>query len=136
MINQNACIISSSARAEKQIIRQEKRRFIMNRLQIAQYIALGATALSVIGGLLGGLSGSSVGTVLMCVGFVAGLISYIFGGLGTAIKMAGGIAKWGWIVVPFPYDIMTFIMSFIFAIFAFVFLPIIPVRKAYKESMR
>lgn len=37
----------------------------MNRLKIAQYIALGATALSVIGG------------------------------LGTAIKMAGGIAKWG-----------------------------------------
>lgn len=107
----------------------------MNRLKNAQYIALGATALSVIGGLLGGMSGSNVGAVLMCVGFVAGLVSYIFGGLGTAIKMAGGIAKWGWIVVPFPYDIMTFIMSFIFAIFAFIFLPIIPVRKAYKESM-
>ncbi len=99
----------------------------MNRLKIAQYIALGATALSVIGGLLGGLSGSEFGATLMSIGFVAGLVSYIFGGLGTAIKMAGGIAKWGWIIVPFPYDIMTFIFSFIFAIFAFVFLPIIPV---------
>lgn len=107
----------------------------MNRLKIAQYIALGATALSVIGGLLGGMAGVNVGTMIMYVGFVAGLVSYIFGGLGTAIKMAGGIAKWGWIVVPFPYDIMTFIMSFIFAIIAFIFLPIIPVRKAYKESM-
>ncbi len=107
----------------------------MNRLQIAQYIALGATVLSVIGGIAGGLSGSTFGTILMAIGFIAGLISYIFGGLGTAIKMAGGIAKWGWIVVPFPYDIMTFIMSFMFAIIAFVFLPIIPVRKAYKESM-
>lgn len=107
----------------------------MNRLKIAQYIALGATAFSGIGGILGGLSGSDFGAILMCVGFIAGLVSYIFGGLGTAIKMAGGIAKWGWIVVPFPYDIMTFILSFIFAIFAFVFFPIIPVRKAYKESM-
>jgi len=107
----------------------------MNRLQIAQHIALGATALSVIGGLVGGMSGSDFGMILMCIGFVAGLVSYIFGGLGTAIKMAGGIAKWGWIVVPFPYDIMTFIMSFVSAIFAFIFLPIIPVRKAYKESM-
>lgn len=107
----------------------------MNRLKIAQYIALGATALSVIGGLLGGMSGSEIGTVLMGLGFVTGLVSYIFGGLGTAIRMAGGIAKWGWIIVPFPYDIMTFVCSFIFAIFAFVFLPIIPVRKAYKESM-
>lgn len=108
----------------------------MNRLKIAQYIALGATAFSVIGGILGGMSGSDFGAILMVIGFVAGLVSYIFGGLGTAIRMAGGIAKWGWIIVPFPYDILTFILSFIFAIFAFVFLPIIPVRKAYKESMR
>ena len=105
----------------------------MNRLKIAQYIALGATILSVVGGILSannvGFGGNLVG-----IGFLAGLVSYIFGGLGTAIKMAGGIAKWGWIIVPFPYDIITFFMSFIFAIFAFVFLPIIPVRKAYKES--
>ena len=107
----------------------------MNRLKIAQYIALGATALSVIGGFLGGLSGAGFGETLMYIGFMVGLVSYIFGGLGTAIKMAGGIAKWGWIVVPFPYDIMTFILSFFFAIIVFVFLPIIPVRKAYKESM-
>lgn len=113
----------------------------MNRMRIAQYIALGATACTVIGVMAGGMagviSGSSVGfgSVLMVIGLAAGLVSYIFGGLGTAIKMAGGIAKWGWIVVPFPYDIMTFIFSFIFAIGAFVFLPIIPVRKAYKESM-
>ena len=107
----------------------------MNRLKIAQYIALGATLFSVVGGLVGGLSGSKVGVILMTIGFVAGLISYIFGGLLTAIRMAGKIAKWGWIVIPFPYDIMTFIFAFIFAIFAFVFLPIIPVRKAYKESI-
>ena len=107
----------------------------MNRLKIAQYIALGATALSVIGGIILGVFGLDCGSALMCMGFIVGLVSYIFGGLGTAIKMAGGIAKWGWIVVPFPYDIMTFIFSFIFAIIAFLFLPIIPVRKAYKESM-
>ncbi len=107
----------------------------MNRFKIAQYIALVATGLSVVGGIVGGLSGSSVGLALMCGGFVVGLVSYVFGGLLTAIRMAGGIAKWGWLVVPFPYDIMTFIFAFIFAVFAFVFLPIIPVRKAYKESV-
>lgn len=106
----------------------------MDRLKIAQYIALGATALSVIGIILGVTTNSSSVASLMALGFIAGLVSYIFGGLGTAIKMAGGIAKWGWIVVPFPYDIMTFFLSFIFAIFTFIFLPIIPVRKAYKES--
>ncbi len=107
----------------------------MNRLKIAQYIASGATAISLIGVVFGGLTGSAFGVILMSIGFVTGLVSYIFGGFGTALKMAGGIAKWGWVIVPFPYDIVTFIFSFIFAIFAFVFLPIIPVRKAYKESM-
>ena len=105
----------------------------MNRLKIAQYIALGATVVSIIGGILAA-NNVGFGGTLLGLGFLAGLFSYIFGGLGNAIKMDGGIAKWGWIVVPFPYDLMTFFMSFFFAIFAFVFLPIIPVRKAYKES--
>lgn len=105
----------------------------MNRLKIAQYIALGATIVSIIGGLAGGLSGSTLGTTLMTIGFIAGLVSYVFGGFGTAVKMAGRIAKWGWCIVPFPYDILTFILAFVIAIFVFVFLPIIPVRKAYKE---
>lgn len=107
----------------------------MNRFTIAQYIALGATACSVIGGVILEITGSNIGTFLMCIGFFAGLVSYIFGGFLTAIKMAGGIAKWGWMLLPFPYDIATFIIAFIFAIFAFAFLPIIPVRKAYKASM-
>lgn len=107
----------------------------MKRLKIAQYIASGATALTVIGAIIGMAASSNVGSTLMGIGFLVGLVSYIFGGLGTAIKMAGGIAKWGWIIVPFPYDLMTFMFSFIFAFYAFAFLPIIPIRKAYKESM-
>ncbi len=106
----------------------------MNRLKIAQYIALTATILSAIGVLLQGFYGSDFGAFLISIGFITGLVSYFFGGFGTAIKMAGKIAKWGWIVVPFPFDLVTFLFSFIFAIYAFAFFPIIPVRKAYKES--
>lgn len=106
----------------------------MNRLKIAQYIALGATACSVIGALLGGMSGSKIGVTLMTIGFLMGVVSYLFGGLLTAIKMAGGIAKWGWVVAPFPYDLITGPLAFVFAAFALFFVPIIPVRKAYKES--
>ena len=105
----------------------------MNRLQIAQYIALGATAFSVVGFMLNSMAGLEFGWALMMIGFMGGLVAYIFGGLFTAIKMAGGIAKWGWLVVPFPYDLMTFFISLIFAFIAFTFLPIIPVRKAYKQ---
>ena len=104
----------------------------MNRLKIAQYIALGASVISVIGGILLAKSVGFGGT-LLAIGFFGGLVSYIFGGFGTAIRMACGIAKWGWIAAPFPFDIATFGISFIFAIYAFMFLPIIPVRKAYKK---
>lgn len=103
----------------------------MKTLKIAQYIALVATVLSILGFCLD----TSASMTLMGLGFFLGLASYIFGGLGTAIKMAGKIAKWGWIVVPFPYDLITGFASFAFAIVAFIFLPIIPIRKAYKETM-
>lgn len=107
----------------------------MNRFKIAQYIALGATAFSVLGFYLGVIKGYDIALILMCIGFIGGLVSYLFGGLGKAFSMAGKIAFWGWVAVPFPYDILTFLLSFIFAIFVFIFLPIIPVRKAYKENM-
>lgn len=107
----------------------------MNRFKIAQYIALGATLISVLGFYLGAIQDIHFGFSLMGVGFVGGLVSYMFGGLGKAFSMAGKIAFWGWVAVPFPYDILTFLLSFVFAIIVFVFLPIIPVRKAYKEHV-
>ncbi|MDE7416189.1 MAG: hypothetical protein K2N44_07795 [Lachnospiraceae bacterium] len=108
----------------------------MNRWKIAQYIALGATVLSVLGFCLQNMAGLELGTILMGAGFVAGFISYIFGGLWTAVRMAGGIAKWGWVILPFPFDLVTFAAAFAFALMVFIYLPIIPVRKAYKESVR
>lgn len=105
----------------------------MGRLKIAQYIAVGATALSVIASIVG--TNTEVGNVLMVFGVLGALVSYLFGGFGTAVKIASKIAKWGWFVVPFPLDIITFIVAFIVTIYVFLFLPIIPVRKAYKESL-
>lgn len=108
----------------------------MDRLKIAQYVALVATVSLILGIYLTTSTNSNFGASLIGVGFGGGLISYIFGGLGTAIKMAGKIAKWGWIIVPFPLDIATFIFAFFLAIMVFFCLPIIPIRKAYKESRR
>ena len=68
-------------------------------------------------------------------GVMAGIVSYFFGGFGTAVRMAGKIAKWGWLIVPFPYDIVTGMVSFFISIMVFIGLPIIPIRKAYKEQM-
>ena len=108
----------------------------MNRYVIAQIIALVATALSVIGFILvyKGIN-DSLGGTLVLVGFAVGIVSYLFGGLLTAIKMSAGIAKWGWFLVPFPLDILTFFVCLIVAFIVFIFIPIIPVRIAYKNNM-
>ena len=112
---------------------EKKGRFIMKRLKIAQYIAMAATIMSVISWMVG--THTEMGMVLMFFGTLGALVSYLFGGFGTAVKIASKIAKWGWFVVPFPLDIITFIVAFIVTIYVFLFLPIIPVRKAYKESL-
>lgn len=64
----------------------------MERLVTAQKIALGATVFSIVGGVL---STTTLGTYIMLIGFIAGIVAYIYGGFGTAVRMAGTIAKWG-----------------------------------------
>lgn len=65
----------------------------VDRLKIAQYIALAATLLSIIGSILGAWSGSTVGSCFLSAGFITALVSYIFGGFGTAVSAALNIAK-------------------------------------------
>ena len=84
----------------------------MKRIEIAQYIALGATCLTVLGFVLSGIFGGRIPMSMMGYGVMAGIVSYFFGGFGTAVRMAGKIAKWGWLIVPFPYDIVTGMVSF------------------------
>ena len=111
---------------------KHEKEIIMERLEKAQKIAVIATVFSVVGA---ALSATDLGAYLKLIGFIAGIAAYIYGGFGTAVRMAGKIAKWGWIIAPFPYDIVTLIASFFYAIFVFIFIPIIPIRKAYKESL-
>ena len=106
----------------------------MKKMVIAQYIAIVATCMTVIGFLLNLATHTSFSASMFATGMMIGMISYFFGGFGTAVKMAGKIAKWGWIILPFPYDIVTGLVAFFISIFVFMALPIIPIRKAYKEQ--
>ena len=113
--------------------------FWNNRYIYAQYIALGATILSCVGFFLMmkniGEGASLIGTLMFVVGMMLTCVSYCFGGLLSAIKGSLTIAKWGWLVVPFPYDIVTGILAFVVSIFAFFLVPIIPVRKACQQKL-
>ncbi len=105
----------------------------MTRTKLAQIIALVATMFSVAGFYFYSVDSSGIGVFLIPLGFMLGLVSYVFAGLGTAIRMSAGIAKWGWFLAPFPIDIVTFLFSFIAALVVFACFPIIPVRRACKD---
>lgn len=111
--------------------------FWKNRYVHAQRIALAATPLSVIGfiGIIGSMDGEMVAIwpILFVLGMALTCVAYLLGGLLTAIKCALKIAKWGWIIIPFPYDLVTGFLAFFAGLLVFLLVPIIPVRKAYLE---
>lgn len=73
-------------------------------------------------------------TIVGFIWLVTTPAAYICGGFWQAVKMSLNIGKWGWLVVPFPYDILTFIVASVVALAVFLFVPIIPVNKAAKEN--
>lgn len=107
----------------------------MNKLRTAMYIATGATILSVVGYLIR-MASPEVGLAISNIGMLVGIVSYFYGGFKQACQAALKIAKFGWYIVAFPMDIVTFFLSFFLGIVIFLYLPIIPVYKAYKESQQ
>ena len=107
-----------------------------NRYTCAQYIAIAATLLNALGLLTFGTDGTAlnmIGALALCLGIVLTFCAYCLGGLWTAVKAALNIAKWGWLVVPFPYDLATGPVAFVLAMIVLFLFPIVPVHKALKE---
>lgn len=109
---------------------------IENRYTIAKILAWVATIINVVSIFFYSKGNAYEAWIIgIFLGVLLALIAYCFGGFGAALKSSLTIAKWGWIVVPFPYDLATFVIALFFSIIAFFLIPIIPIRKAYKESM-
>lgn len=104
----------------------------MKRYTIAQIMAAIASVMT-IGGIALFSKGNENGMLLLLFGMLLAFVSYLFGGLGTAIKMSWGIARWGFVAVPFPANLLTVLVTFFLSLLVFFFVPIIPVRKATKE---
>lgn len=107
----------------------------------AQKIALAATALEILGLIVaccGSLSDFIVGFgfLMFNVGIVFAVISYIAGGMSKVVAIAKKLAKWSWFLAPFPYDLAIAPGVFLMVILMFLFLPIVPVRMAYKDSLK
>ncbi|MBO4395221.1 MAG: hypothetical protein J5819_02605 [Eubacterium sp.] len=83
-------------------------------------------------------SGSFIGGVIavfIVIGFIATVVSYATGGLIEAIKSALHVGKWGWLLMSFPVDIFTGLISTIAAFYILVAFPIYPVYKSCKKYL-
>ena len=62
-------------------------------------------------------SNSTVGGLLLFVAIIGAFASYIIGGgVKIALSSAWKLAKFGWFILPFPYDIITGILGFILGV--------------------
>lgn len=109
----------------------------MNRFEIANYIAIAATSLTLGGSIVVGsfLGFGDLGAMLFLLGIIVSFASYIFAGLLTALKMSLKLSLWGWYIAPVPYSIITFFMTFFVSLLVLVMIPIIPIRKVYNDNM-
>ncbi len=121
------------AKAEKVIAKSQKK---IEKSKIGLIVAGVATALTAIAFLVPVLD------FLIVFAFLASIAAYIIGGgIKIALKTAWKIAKFGWFIIPFPYDIATGICTLIFAVFGFLFIPVVfvfvnflQIKKDLKEA--
>lgn len=106
----------------------------MNRLKIARNIASVDLLILIVGIMLDTAMKLGIASTVLVICMFIGIVAYIFGGIKTAVKMSVKIMKWGWVVIPFPFDLITLPLTFALAILLFLFVPYVPINKAYKES--
>ena len=107
----------------------------MSRAGLGQIVSCVSTALSVAGSLilLDSNNSKSYGFIFLLSSFVTSMISYLIYryGFKNGIRMVKKMSRIGWDIIPFPYNVFTFLVALTAGMAILFFLPIIPVRKAY-----
>ena len=125
--------IFNDAAYAKDIMKQSEER--LKRVKIGLIISVVAS----ICGFISFTHGSThiIFEVIGFVAFVGAIASYVIGGgFMDAIRMALKIGKIGWLIMPFPVDIVTGIISTIFSLVAFFLLPVIFVSLNYIQTKK
>ena len=73
-----------------------------------------------------------VGDTLAVIWIVGSIAGYILGGgIKVALGTAWKLAKFGWIIVPFPFDLMTGTLTFVIACVVFLLFPVVFVFSSF-----
>lgn len=106
-------------------------------------IGLGIAAVASLLTILGLSNGGNNPTYFFGACLLAFPAYLIGGGLGGALKTAWRLGTIGWILIPFPYDILTGLLTFLFSLFAFFCFPVVFVftnyvahNRNYKEAKK
>ena len=79
--------------------------------------------------------GGTIGDVLAVIWMIGLVVGYVLGGgLKGAIGFALKLGKFGWLIIPFPFDIMTGMLSIGLAFLLFLFCPAIFVFLSFIKS--
>ena len=109
-----------SYEAAKDMVKTAKAK--RTRHLIALGISAAATGLTAYGLLS---NGGEMATVYMMLAFLLAIPAYIIGGgFGKVLKTAANLGKFGWLIIPFPFDIVTGLFTFIIAVFALFCVPL------------
>lgn len=113
----------------------------LNRIKLGLKIAAAAELFYFLGMFIPKMPQTLV-SLFMILAFLSTFAAYIIGGgFGSAVKMAWKVAKkiatFGWLIVPFPADIITgFIclwVAIIVPIFAFILIPLLLIFINYTQ---
>ena len=116
----------------KDIARTAKRRKIRHLVAVA--LSALATGFSAYG--LFGVGGTEM-VVYFIYAFMLAIPAYLIGGgFGKILKTAGKLGKFGWLILPFPVDIITGLLTFVLAGFALFCVPLFFTFAGFVESNR
>lgn len=104
-----------------------------NRYFIAKNIATVATVFSVIGVIMNMSGAGEIASTFIGIGVLGAFVSYVFGGFLKAITNTLNIAKWGLVVVNFPFNLIAFLVTAILALCVMFLVPIVPVSQSARE---
>ncbi|MCR4902623.1 MAG: hypothetical protein K6A23_07185 [Butyrivibrio sp.] len=127
----NSITFDNTAYAQQILNESESK---LKRVKIGLIIAAITSVISIIGYTA---TNNNLSTILMLVSLIGSLVSYIIGGgFMNALSWGVKIGKIGWIIMPFPVDIVTGLTASLFAILVFLFLPVIFVLLSYFQTKK
>jgi hypothetical protein len=107
----------------------------MNRITIAKILAVVASVMGAISVYHTSFGVEPTGFASLCM-YISPLLafaSYCLCGFFKALATPFSIAKWGFLIAPFPVNLAVVVLMFLLGILSIIYFPVVPVFKSAAE---